>query len=349
MKKLGLIFCCIMALIILACDNTQTVVDTDGFFEIDGKITNAGSRSSYYGPKTPDNYTGVWSGFPTPVDWGNIGYNLVDEYVVKHSDTLYKNDTSGDGTVTKVIDSINTVTPTMVWIVGGIGSSDCKLEFPPPSGKTESDYENIKFVYDYDYHEPFLNHFDSLGIKVFLQVEAGMANMDTLIKLVMDRYSDHECVIGFGADVEWYPSQGETNSNVVASAQQIELWDSHVKTYDPSYRIFVKHWEERICGGTPVSDVIYINDAQGMSFGSLVDDFAKWADVFYPNDVGFQIGYPNDYDWWINLDNPIQAVGEAIFDEIHKKRPKQNVHMYWVDFSLHYSKLGLYNTNSKIK
>lgn len=360
----------------LACDNGPNVIDSEAAKVIEGRITNVGSRSSYYGPNEPELEGIVWNGFPTPSNWGNIAYNIVDEFVGNHADTTYKNDTTGDGAITKVVDSIYEVVPTMVWIVGGIGGNGktdkegyCMLEFPPPVGKSESDYKNIKFRYDFDYHEAFLNHFDTLGIKVFLQVEAGMANMDTLVHLVMRQYKHHESVIGFGADIEWYPSPLDANGNYVGDTSAMtEEWetavtnsyvnitsdeiahiDSLVKNYNPEYRIFVKHWEERNCGNEPVSDVVYINDAQGMSFNSLVTDFARWADIFSPNDVGFQIGYGNDYDWWIKLNNPIQDIGEAIFNEIHKRNSKQNVHMYWVDFSLHYQILGLYEDHPKAK
>lgn len=369
MKFAQVVLAIASVLIFIACDNASNVLDSSGVVKIEGKITNAGARSSYYGPKDPADPNN-WGYFPSVDNWGNIAYNIVDEFKPTNSDTIYKNDTSNDGTVTKVIDSIHTVIPTMVWIVGGIGGQGkaqkegyCMLEFPVPDGKSESDYENVVFKYDYDYHEPFLNHFDTIGVKVFLQVEAGMANMDTLVHLVMRQYKHHECVIGFGADIEWYPSPLDSDGNYVGdtsgmtedwetavtnawvpiSSEEVAHIDSLVKTYNPKYRIFVKHWEESICGGEPVSDVVYINDAQGMSFYSLVEDFRKWADIFEPNDVGFQIGYGNDYDWWILLDNPIEEVGSAIFNSIHKKNPMQNVHMYWVDFSLHYDKLGLYN------
>lgn len=373
MKRVLLLF----VLIFIACDPPEVIDSGDVIEPLEGRITNAGARSSYYGTSKPQNYPGVWNGFPASVDWGNIAYNIKDRFVAQHTDTTFKNDTASDGTVIKVVDSIYTVTPTMVWIVGGIGGNGkdekegyCMLEFPVPAGKSEDNYENIVFRYDYDYHEQFLNHFDSIGIKVFLQVEAGMANMDTLVNLVLRQYSHHESVIGFGADIEWYPSPLDVQGNFVGdTAGKVEAWDkavtnervaitptevahldSLVKTYNPYYKLFVKHWETDICGGRPVSDVVYINDAQGMgSLAVLVNDFKKWASIFSPNDVGFQIGYGGDYEWWNLMDEPIKKVGEDIFKAIHKQNEMQNVHMYWVDFSLHYEKLGLYNDHPDAK
>lgn len=248
-------------------------------------------------------------------------------------------------------------TPSAVWIVGGIrgdarkGEGACALEFPAPDAQT---YSNITFQ-DTDKHEPYLDAFDSAGVKVFLQVEAGMADMPTLIKLVLERYGHHPSVIGFGIDVEWYPSPKDKQGNWVCdSATQIDVWsensatatnfdvamenseaaqlDSLVKTYNSEYRLFLKHWVSSMCGGSPVSDIIYINDAQGYpSLTELTQTFKYWSNTFYPNDVGFQIGYGNDQPWWENMLDPFRDIGVELTNEM----PNQKVHLYWVDFTLH--------------
>ncbi len=264
-----------------------------------------GSRSSYYG----------FGSFPSPTQIASVYQKMA----------------------AKIPGSI----PSAVWIVGGIDSSECRLEFPNPTGKT---YPNIEFVESIDKHEPYLAEFDKIGAKVFLQVEAGMADMDTLIKLVMDKYSHHPCVAGFGVDIEWYPSTGETNGadggiNTKLTNEELRKWDAAVKKYNSSYRVYVKHWIPDYCGTGPVSDVIYINDTQGYSSASqLIREFGDWADYYAPNDVGFQIGYPNDSTWWSAMSDPLKEITEMINEEIST----QTSHIFWVDFTLNHPVLSEY-------
>ncbi len=259
-----------------------------------------GTRSSYYGFNT----------FPTPEQIGKVFLNMSE--------------------------MIPGSTPSSVWIVGGISGSRCRLEFPSDG----NEYDNISFFSNLDKHEEYLTEFDRIGAKVFLQVEAGMANMEDLIKLVMERYKHHPSVIGFGADIEWYPSEGTTNGvdgglNVKLTNSELKKWDDLVKSYNPSYRIFVKHWLKDYCGEGPVSDVIYIDDSQNVSpMETLISEFRDWADYFKPNDVGFQIGYPNDTTWWRAMDDPIREITQAIDDSI----TDQINHIYWVDFTIEESK-----------
>lgn len=236
-------------------------------------------------------------------------------------------------------------TPSAVWIVGGIQGADCNLEFPNETGKK---YNNITFRNE-DKHESYLQAFDDAGIKVFLQVEAGLGNMKELIDLVMGRYGRHKSVAGFGIDVEWYPNDGETkecdgdycwslpNGEVGAKnkpmpREEIEELDNYLKTkWGSEYRLFVKHWFANYCGSSPVSDVIYINDSQGTG-SSVYGNFSDWADEFAPNDVGFQIGYGSDEAWWSEMDDPMQEITDEIKNRIKNK--DQKIHIYWVDFTI---------------
>lgn len=103
--------------------------------------------------------------------------------------------------------------PTALRIAGTINEEieGVKLEFPSGS----MSYPDISFS-DADLHEEYLYHFDEHGISVFLKVEPGFADVSTLIHLVLDRYKNHPCVIGFGVDAEWFENvtEGGTGSPV---------------------------------------------------------------------------------------------------------------------------------------
>jgi len=272
-----------------------------------GGVKFAGIRSSYYGFGDENRRPN----FPTPDEAATVMKNIAKKF---------------------------SATPSAVWIVGGIIGNDCRLEFE----ETPTNDPHIKFT-GTDKHTPYLNKFDEIGAKVYLQIEAGRADMKELIRLVLEKYGNHRSVAGFGIDVEWYPSDGETNGP--GEKVQVKLDTTHlkeleclVKSYNPQYKIFVKHYNAAYVGGKPVGDVVYINDSYG--FPGLTDfatEFAKWANNFYPNEVGFQIGYSGDnkqdYNWWSELKKPMEEMVEAVENKM-KYGDKQTVNVYWVDFTI---------------
>jgi hypothetical protein len=256
-----------------------------------GKVVFAGVRSSHYGIKP----------FPEPSGWLRALETMSGYY---------------EGS-----------TPCGVWIVGEFSRPrDCHLFFPG-DGK---EYSHIQFD-TVDQPEVYLSAFDQAGIKVFLQVEPAHADMLTLIDLVLGRYQHHPCVIGFGVDVEWnreadYPGRGAKVDD--ATARQ---WEAKVKSHNPQYRLFLKHWDYRWMPRTYRGDIIFVDDGQIVkNLDVLVEAFVnRWAKRFYPNMVFFQIGYGSDRHWWQKLETPPQTIGGEL-----RKRIKQDLGIIWVDFTL---------------
>jgi len=218
-------------------------------------------------------------------------------------------------------------TPSAIWIVGTMhGKTVCQLEFPP-GGK---EFPNIAFQ-DTDKHEPYLQFFDRKGIRVFLQVEPADADMGTLIDLVLSRYKQHPCVAGFGVDVEWYreahhPQWGEKVKDKTAKA-----WEARVKSYNPAYRLFLKHWDRRWMPPKYRGDLIFVDDSQVFdNFDHMVTEFADyWANHFKPSTVFFQIGYRGDKKIWSLYQNPPKDLGTAF-----AQNTSQECGVFWVDFTL---------------
>jgi hypothetical protein len=257
----------------------------------DSKVIYAGVRSSSYGIKP----------FPTEKEWANA---------LKKMSSYYPGST-----------------PTAIWIVGVMGKDNSsKLSFPS-DGK---EYKNIIFD-EIDKHEPFLNYFDKAGIKVFLQVESANADMCTLMDLVLNRYKHHPCVIGFGVDVEWYCVSEKPNSGVEITDETAELWEKKVKSFNPNYRLFLKHWDHKWMPPKYRGDILFVTDSQGHAdLNAMVDEFSNsWANFFKPNPVGFQIGYKEDKKIWEKFSNPPRELGKLIVEKV-----KQNCGVFWVDFSL---------------
>ncbi|MDR0304250.1 MAG: hypothetical protein LBH98_05725 [Chitinispirillales bacterium] len=296
------------AMFFAACVGPEIPQDTVP--TVKGGVKFAGIRSSYYGFADS---TGKWetSNFPTPEEAATVMKNISKKF--------------------------DDAVPSAVWIVGGIHGKECRLEFE----QTQTNDPYIKFA-NQDKHTPYLNKFDEIGAKVYLQIEAGRANMKELIRLVLDKYSHHPSVAGFGIDVEWYPSDGDTNGpdeevDEKLNTNDLIEFEALVKSYNPDYKIFVKHYNAAYVGGKPVGDVVYINDSYGFSgVNAFASEFANWANMFYPNEVGFQIGYAGDgntdYAWWSKLENPMEEMVKAINKKMKNK--DQVINVYWVDFTI---------------
>jgi hypothetical protein len=254
-------------------------------------VLYAGARSSSYGIRP----------FPDPNGWQSV------------MDTM-KNYFKGS-------------TACAIWIVGRMhGDRKCRLEFTP-DGQTDT---SLVFL-DYDKHEVYLQHFDSTGIKVFLQVEPANASMIRLIDLVLNRYKHHPCVIGFGIDVEWFREAENPEWGVKVSDDSAKAWEQQVKSINPDYKLFLKHWDRNWMPPTYRGDLIFVSDSQIFKkMDDMLEEFVVyWADYFKPNMVFYQFGYRSDKSWWQNLDNPPQEIGNTIARNI-----SQNCGIFWVDFTL---------------
>lgn len=256
-----------------------------------GQVVFAGVRSSNYGIKP----------FPAPPGW---------ETAIKTMAGYFEGST-----------------PCAVWIVGELSRPrDCHLFFPG-DGKQ---YTHIQFD-PVDKHETYLSAFDKAGIKVFLQVEPANADMNTLIDLVLGRYKHHPCVVGFGVDVEWHREADNPSWGVKVDDAMAQQWEVRIKSHNPKYRMFLKHWDNRWMPPKYRGDIVFVDDSQELKdLNAMVTEFVNdWANVFYPNTVLFQIGYRSDRPWWSKLENPPKTIGNAL-----RTRIKQDLGIIWVDFTL---------------
>ncbi|SMD18956.1 fibronectin type III domain-containing protein [Kibdelosporangium aridum] len=219
-------------------------------------------------------------------------------------------------------------TPANVWIVGNISNNGVALQFPHP-GDGRNYGSRIKFASS-DKHEPFLDYFDTHGIKVWLQVESGFADMPTLIDLVLKRYKHHPSVLGFGVDVEWFNPRGaDLNDPVTDSLAQ--QWESRVKSHKSSYTLFLKHFSPASLPKTYRGQIVFVDDTQ--YFTNVTDYVAEmkgWADLYYPNPVLYQIGYASDRGWWSKEAKPIPQTLSRKLSGV----TRQAHGFAWVDFTL---------------
>lgn len=218
--------------------------------------------------------------------------------------------------------------PAVVWIVGIVDEEiKCRLNFPPPTDKQASDFENILFT-DYEMNEDYLNLFDKNGVRVWLQVEPSQADVGKLIDLVLQRYGSHPSVIGFGVDVEWYKYDKYLEGKLVTD-EEAKTWAEQVRTYNPAYLLFFKHWLTEKMPSSYRQGIMFLDDSQQFStFDPMMTEFEVWGKTFAPAPVGFQYGYPADRVWWGEMKNPPQEIGVALLENI-----PNTADLYWVDFT----------------
>ena len=221
-------------------------------------------------------------------------------------------------------------TPVGIWIVGLYQDNGyCSLSFPNTTGNT---YDSIYFS-SYDKDEAYLQHFDTTGIHVFLQVESGAAEVGDLIDIVFAQYGSHPCVTGFGVDVEWYRAnlypEGKAVSDSLAAA-----WEAKVKAYNPDFQLFLKHYTTNRMPPEYRGDILFVDDSQDFNFSNcplctMTDEYGQWAETFAPNRSAFQFGYPADQSWWQDYDDPPATIGQSLIDNIPTCGG-----LFWVDFTV---------------
>jgi hypothetical protein len=213
--------------------------------------------------------------------------------------------------------------PETIWIVSRLHGDGTELNFPaePSSSLITAAQE--------DHNQAALELFDRHGFRVWLQVEPGHAPVEELIHLVLERYGGHPSVVGFGIDVEWYESTERPEGKPVTDAEAA-AWLAAIRSHDPRFRLFLKHWEAAKLPPTLRDGLLFIDDSQILpSLDAMVAEFAEWGRSFAPAPVAFQFGYPSDRPWWRQFDDPPRDIGRAIVAAVPNAAG-----LYWVDFTV---------------
>ncbi len=212
-----------------------------------------------------------------------------------------------------------------IWIVGlYLDNGHVSLGFPNPGGS----YDDIDFA-DEDLNEDYLTYFDDHDIRVWLQVEPGSVNIDTLMTLVMKRYKHHPSVIGFGIDIEWYKAD-VVEEGAKVTDDVAEHWDTTLMQIDTSYSLFIKHYNTDWMPPTYRGNIFFVDDSQIFnSLQQMVNEYKDWGQTFAPNYSGFQFGYQADKHWWSEFDDPPKTIGQSIIDNVPECKG-----VFWVDFTV---------------
>ncbi len=274
------------------------IIPDDDFQPGTGKIEWAGFRFSLGGVTSQKNYGKV----PDGNSWVN--------YVNK-----MKSHFNGDAKPTVIV----IVSENWDDTINGFG-------FPAPAGYQATKY--IKYQ-STDRFEKILTKFDEEGFNVWLQVEPGDNDLVELAKIVFKKYGHHSCVKGFGIDLEWwYKSESSDGKKLSDSVARKVV--NYVRSINPNYTVFAKHWLKSKMPDTYRDGMIFIDDSQEFdSMNYMKSEFGNWAKAFPNNPVFFQIGYPADEHLWIR--SPVDFANNII-NEVTKYN--KHVGIIWVDFTM---------------
>jgi len=212
-----------------------------------------------------------------------------------------------------------------LWIVGqSMDSGDCALEMTKPSGGS---YTNITFASS-DPNEAALDYFDKNNVKIILQVEPSDASVDELMDIVLNEYSGHSSVIGFGVDIEFYQNLSNPKGKAVTD-EVAEGWLDKVKSFNSDYILMLKHFDPYKLPPCSRNDMLFVNDSQNNTKDAIMAEFTKWANFFTPGDVGFQIGYDSDKSWWSDYSTPPADLSVEL-----QNAYKNTAAIFWVDFTV---------------
>ena len=221
--------------------------------------------------------------------------------------------------------------PGAQFVVGYVEKQDTStfIPFPAPEG-----YEGTKNVTFGDYNgveEKMLTAFDNAGMKIILQVEPGDANVSRLATMILNKFKSHPSVVGFGVDTEWLNAWSYKDGRP-ATDSEIQSWLNAVHAVNPNYKLLIKHWLPSHLGSGHVTGVTYITDSLNLgSYQGAVDEYVNWANSFSGSEVGYQIGYEEDMNWWLPMSDP----AKSLVTDIKARVPSANIYsVYWVDFAI---------------
>jgi len=213
--------------------------------------------------------------------------------------------------------------PEAIWIVGRLHGRGVRLSFPVPAG------DPLIEGAENDENEAALSLFDEKGFRVWLQVEPGFAPVERQIHLVLKQYAHHRSVQGVGVDVEWNRSTNPDGGEPVSDGEA-RAWLEAARSYNPNYRLFLKHFKTDVMPPTLRDGLVFIDDSQIFpSFDAMIEEFAKWGRTFAPAPVSFQFGYPSDRPWWSRLKDPPAEIGRRILAAVPNTEA-----LIWVDFTV---------------
>lgn len=294
-KKICLTSVAILMLIVIATISIST--------EGNPLVKVAGFRSSDYGGPSDGNVYG--HGQTDPAYWVSVAKQMSAKYPGS--------------------------SPGAQWVVGYIETPETStfMPFPAPSGY--KGMHDVTFSNKNGVEETMLTAFDNVGMKIILQVEPGDADVPQLATMILNKFKNHPSVIGFGVDTEWLNAWTYKDGRPATDAE-IQTWLKAVRAINPNYKLLIKHWLPSHLGSGHIEGVTYVTDSLELgSYRGALNDYVAWANNFKGSEIGYQIGYEEDMNWWLPMTDP----AKSLITDIKTRVPGANIYnVYFVDFAI---------------
>jgi hypothetical protein len=282
---------------------TILILSASTFGEVNSPLVNvAGFRSSDYGGPLNGNKYGHDQ--IDPVYWVSVAQQMSAKFPGSYPGAQY--------------------------VIGYIETPETNTYMPFPAPAGYKGMPNVDFGQT-GIEEKMLTAFDNAGMKIVLQVEPGDANVSELATMILNKFKNHSSVVGFGVDTEWLNAWSYKDGRP-ATDVEIKTWLNAVHAVNPDYKLLVKHWLPSHLGSGHIAGVTYVTDSLNLgSYQGAVDEFVNWANAFSGSEIGYQIGYEEDMNWWLPMPDP----AKSIITDIKTKVPSANIYsIYWVDFAI---------------
>ncbi len=221
--------------------------------------------------------------------------------------------------------------PGAQWVVGYIKTPETSTVMPFPAPSEYKGMHDVTFSNTNGVEEQMLTAFDNAGMKIILQVEPGDADIPQLATMILNKFKNHPSVVGFGVDTEWLNAYKYKDGRPATDAE-IQTWLKAVRAVNPNYKLLVKHWLPSHLGSGRIEGVTYVTDSLDLgSYKGALNEFVDWANYFKGSEIGYQIGYEEDMNWWLPMSDP----AKSLITDIKIKVPSANIYnVYWVDFAI---------------
>jgi hypothetical protein len=213
--------------------------------------------------------------------------------------------------------------PEAIWVVGEFHAGGTYLRFP-----CVSDDPHIQCS-QADTDEAALSVFDQRGLRIWLEVQPGDADVEKIIPLVLDRYGYHPSVIGFGVDLTTWQAGSELFGGRITDDEAAH-WVEMVRSYNPEYRLFLKHSLIAYMPPTARDDILFVNGSHDFQdLDDMLAEFSDWGQYFAPARVAFQYGHPDDQSWWDGQPDAPGTLGRTILEHV----PNTDA-LFWLDSTI---------------
>lgn len=168
-------------------------------------------------------------------------------------------------------------------------------------------FEGGGYLYGYNYTvkvEQYLQQFESDGLQVILSIQPLEANITELIDILLSRYGGYSNIIGINVDMEWK----ESGSPYHATNSERDAWLNKIKSYNPSYKLFLTNFQDYTYFPQDVADLVILYDGEGATQHTLLQEYKQLAEHF--SSVGLYTGYSSA--------TPQAASVERILDSVPK-------------------------------